>query len=35
MNMPARGPTSTNIPARSPALQTSPLVVLLYGLTRP
>jgi len=29
-NLSARGPTFTNLPARSPALRTSPLVVLLY-----
>ncbi|QCE03821.1 hypothetical protein DEO72_LG8g1849 [Vigna unguiculata] len=34
-NMPACGPTSTNLPARSPTLRTSPLVVLLYGPTHP
>ncbi|QCE10433.1 hypothetical protein DEO72_LG10g1663 [Vigna unguiculata] len=28
--MPARGPASTNLPARNPALRTSSLVVLLY-----
>jgi len=35
MNLPARGLASMNIPARSPALRTSPLVVLLYGPARP
>jgi len=30
MNLPARGPASTNLLARNPTLQTSPLVVLLY-----
>ncbi|QCD99457.1 hypothetical protein DEO72_LG7g738 [Vigna unguiculata] len=34
-NLPARGPTSTNLLARSPALRISLLVVLLYGPTRP
>jgi len=33
MNLPARGPTSMNLPACSFALRTSPLVVLLYGPT--
>ncbi|QCD83486.1 hypothetical protein DEO72_LG2g3830 [Vigna unguiculata] len=33
-NLLARGPASTNLHARSPALRTSPLVVLLYGPAR-
>jgi len=31
MNMPACGPASTNLRARSPTLRISQLVVLLYG----
>jgi len=34
-NLPVSGPASTNLPACSPALWTSPLVVLLYGTTCP
>ncbi|QCD97288.1 hypothetical protein DEO72_LG6g1998 [Vigna unguiculata] len=34
MNLPARGPTSMNLPACSFALRTSPLVVLLNGPPR-
>jgi len=35
MNFSAIGPASTNLPTRSLALRTSPLVVLLYGPARP